>query len=64
MSCGVGRRQALAPMWLWCRPAATAQIQPLAWNPPYAMGVAPKRQKKKILLFFCIYLHYHFRPQL
>ena len=33
--------------WLWCRPAATALIQPLAWGPPYAMGVALKRQNKQ-----------------
>ena len=28
-----------ALLWLWCRPAATALIQPLAWEPPYAVGV-------------------------
>ena len=28
---------------LWCRPAATAPLQPQAWEPPYALGVAPKR---------------------
>ena len=27
---------------LWYRPAATAPIQPLAWEPPYAMGAALK----------------------
>ena len=32
---------------LWCRPAAAALIQPLTWEPPYAMGVAPKRQKDR-----------------
>ena len=37
----------LALLWLWCRPAATVPIGPLAWEPPYAMGVALKRQKKK-----------------
>ena len=52
MSCGVGRRHGsgLVLPWLWCRPVATAPIQPLAWEHPYAMGVAPKktkRQKKK-----------------
>ena len=26
----------LAWLWLWCRPAATALIRPLAWAPPYA----------------------------
>ena len=25
-----------ALLWLWCRPAATAPIQPLAWEPPNA----------------------------
>ena len=37
-------------LWLWCRPAATAPIRPLAWEPPYAVGAAQemaKRQKKK-----------------
>ena len=49
MSCGVGQRRDsdLALLWLWCRPAASAPIQPLAWEPPNAMAVAPKRQKKK-----------------
>ena len=35
-----------ALLWLWCRPAAVAPIQPLAWEPPCAVGAAPKRQKK------------------
>ena len=26
---------------------ATAPIRPIAWEPPYAMGAALKRQKKK-----------------
>ena len=34
-------------LWLWCRPAAAAQIQPLAWEPPYAAGVSLKRKEKK-----------------
>ena len=34
-------------LWLWHRPAATALIPPLAWEPPYAMDVALKRQEKK-----------------
>ena len=37
----------LALLWLWSRPAATALPQPRVWEPPYAAGVAPKRQKKK-----------------
>ena len=49
MSCGVGRRHGsdLALLWLWCRPAAVAPIRPLVWEPPYAVGVALKRQKTK-----------------
>ena len=27
-----------ALLWLWHRPAATAPIRPLAWEPPYAAG--------------------------
>ena len=49
MNSGVGLKLVLDPalLWLWCRPAAAAPIQPLAWEPPYAMGMALKRQKKK-----------------
>ena len=36
-----------ALLWLWYRPAATAPIQPLAWEPPYAMGSALKKRKKR-----------------
>ena len=41
MSCGVGHRHGLDP----------APIRPLAWEPPYAMGVAlektlPPKKKK------------------
>ena len=32
---------------LCCWPAAIALIQPLAWEGPYASGVALKRKKKK-----------------
>ena len=48
VSCGVGRRHGLDPalLWLWCRPAATAPIQLLAWEPQYAVGTALKRPKK------------------
>ena len=40
-----------ALLWLWCRPAAAAPIRPLAWEPPYAVGVAlekPKKDHKKL----------------
>ena len=36
----------LALLWLWCRLAATALIRPLAWEPPYATGVALKSKKQ------------------
>ena len=49
MSCGVGCRHGLDPalLWLLCRLAATALIQHLAWELPYAVGAALKREKKK-----------------
>ena len=50
MSCGIGHRHGsdLVLLWLWHRLAAAALIGPLAWEPPYAVGVALKRLKKKI----------------
>ena len=36
MGCRRGSDPAL--LWLWRRPVATAPIQPLAWEPPYATG--------------------------
>ena len=49
VSCVVGHRPSSDPtlLWLWRRPAATALIRPLAWELPYAEGVALKRQKDK-----------------
>ena len=49
LSCGVGRRcdLDLVLLWLWCRPVATALIQPLAWEPPYGVGMDLKRERKK-----------------
>ena len=43
MRCGVSRRSDLDPelLWLWCRLEATVPIQPLAWEPPYAV-VSPQ----------------------
>ena len=47
MSYGVGHRHSLdlALQWLWPRPAATAPIRPLAWEPPYAVGAALKTKR-------------------
>ena len=49
MSCGIGHRRGsdCTLLWLWCRLAAIALIRPLAWEPPYAMGVPLKIKKKK-----------------
>ena len=49
MSYSVGHRHgsALMLLWLWHRLAAKAPIQPLAWEPPYAVGAALKSQKEK-----------------
>ena len=60
MSCGVGNRHGSDPalLWFWRRPAATAPIRPLAWEPPYAVGaaqeIAKKKTKKKKM---CIHTH-------
>ena len=34
-------------LWLWCRLADTAPIQPLAWEPPYVEREALKKKKKR-----------------
>jgi len=50
LSVGCRRGSDATLLWLWHRPAATALIRLLAWEPPYAAGVAlekAKRQKKK-----------------
>ena len=49
MSCSVGHRCGLDPVLLWLchRLAAIAQIRPLAWELPYVMGVALKRQRRR-----------------
>ena len=49
MSCGIGCRYSLDPalLWLWCRLAATALIQPVAREPSYAEGATLKKKRKK-----------------
>ena len=51
MSYGVGRKRGSDPelLWLWLWPAAVAPIRPLAWEPPYATGVALKKTPKKAI---------------
>ena len=48
MSCVVGLRSGSDPplLGLWCRPAATVPIHPLAWELPCAVCAALKRKKK------------------
>ena len=57
MSGGVGHRGSSDPawLWLWCRPADTARIWTLAWEPLYAAGAAlkrPQKEKKKESIHF------------
>ena len=49
VSCGVGCKYVSDPalLWLWCRLAAIAPIQPLAWELPYTSGVALESKAKK-----------------
>ena len=65
MSCGVGCRRGLDSelLWLWHRLRATALIQPLAWEPPYAASVAlnrppPPKKKPHIITFHVIPLSF------
>ena len=46
MSCSVGCRRGSDPtlLWLRCKPATVALIRTLAWEVPYAVSVALKRQ--------------------
>ena len=49
MNCGGGCRHGsdLVFLWPWCRPAAAAQIQLLAWEFLYAEGAVIKSKKRK-----------------
>ena len=47
MNCSVVHRLSSYPVLLWCRPAAIALIQPLAWELPCSTFAALKRKKKK-----------------
>ena len=46
MSYGAGQRCGLDLTLLWCSLAAVAQIGPLAWEPPYALGAALIKKKQ------------------
>ena len=49
MNCSVGRSRVsdLVLLWLWCWLVATSLTGILAWEAPYAMGMALERQKQK-----------------
>ena len=36
-----------ALLWLWCRLAAIAPVEPLAWETPYAKSEALRKKKKR-----------------
>ena len=50
MSRSVGRRHIsdLMLLWLWRNPAAIAPIGPLAWDRPYAAGMALKSKNQSL----------------
>ena len=53
--CGAGSRRATLDsvlLWLWCRLEATAQIQPLARELPYAAGVALGGKKRPLITVY------------
>ena len=54
MSCGVGCRCGSDLALLWHRPVATAPIRHPAWEPPYAMDAALKKQQKKDVIYVCV----------
>ena len=56
---GVGHTRGSDPslLWMWHRPAAIALIEPLAWELPYATGVALKRKIKKYVKFLKYSMH-------
>ena len=57
-------RRGLDPvlLWLWCRPAAIALIQPLAWELPHAASAAPPPPKKQDVYLFYSHEHWSVSP--
>jgi len=60
MSYGVDYRRGSDPalLWLWCRLADAAPIQPLAWKLPYAMDMGLKGKKKKSPFYFTLIFNF------
>ena len=42
-------------LWLWCKPAATALIQALAWEPPSAVGAVLKKKKIRGMTMYILW---------
>ena len=60
--CRSHMRLGLVLLWLWLRPAAAGQIQPLAWELLYATGVALKKKKEK-KNFFSLWFKISWKPK-
>ena len=43
-------------LWLWHCLAAVAPVEPLAWELPYAMGTALKKEKNFFFIYFFLAL--------
>ena len=61
MSCMCMSKMWLGPMllWLWHSLAATAPIQPLAWELPYTSSAAPSAKKTNQKKKLCMCLLYN-----
>ena len=55
LCCGSRCGSDLALWWLWHRLAATAQIQPLAWEVPYPVGVSKFPCAVQQVLVTCLF---------
>ena len=55
VTCGCSLSLDPVLLWLWLRSVAAALARPLAWEPPYAAGVALKKTTPPYLnlLFQC-----------
>ena len=48
----------MALLWLCLGAAATTLIRPLAWEPPYAAGVALEKEKKNLFSITTLLMKY------
>ena len=60
LQCGSQTQLDLALLWLWNRLEVAVLIWPLAWELPYAAGVALKRKNIYIITYYILlYIHIH-----